>query len=140
MEGAFDQSRAWMRAAPAEVSDRQAPGVASAELYADKQLVVLRTTTPPGVRFVGEIDASNSNAVSAALAAAVELEGDVHVDVSSLLFCDISGIRELVAAAQAMAAGRRLLLHGLPALIETVIRVVGWSRLPTLVVCECGSD
>ena len=115
-------------------------GVGSAELYADKQLVVLRTASPPGIRLEGEIDASNSNAVSSAVAAAVGLEGDVHVDVSNLLFCDISGIRELVSAAQAMVPGRRLLLHGMPALLETVIRVVGWSRMPTLVVCECGSD
>jgi anti-anti-sigma regulatory factor len=140
MESGYDQRLVWMPPEPAEAADGRTVGVGSAELYADKQLVVLRTAAPPGIRFEGEIDASNSNAVSAALAAAAGLDGDVHVDVSSLLFCDISGIRELVTAAQAMPPGRRLLLHGMPARLETVIRVVGWSRLPTLVVCECGRD
>jgi anti-anti-sigma regulatory factor len=109
------------------------------ELYADKQLIVLRTSVPPGIRFAGEIDASNSHSVGVSIAAAMGPDRDVHVDVSSLLFCDISGIRELVSAAEAMNPSRRLLLHGMPSRLETVIRVVGWNRLPTLVVCECGA-
>jgi anti-anti-sigma regulatory factor len=147
MESAYSARQTWAPAEPrtvqvpeeAEESDGRSagPGI---ELFADKQLVVLRTTVPPGVRFAGEIDASNSYAVSDSLAAAVGLDGDIHVDVSNLLFCDISGIRELVSAAESMDRGRRLLLHGMPALLETVIRVVGWNQLPTLVVCECGSD
>ena len=112
----------------------------SNHVYADKQLVVLRTSTPPGLRFAGEIDASNSHSVATSIAAAAGHQRDVHVDVSSLLFCDISGIRELVAAADRFNAGRRMLLHGMPSQLETVIRVVGWNELPTLAVCECGSD
>jgi anti-anti-sigma regulatory factor len=121
------------------------PGIGSAtessgEVYADKQLVVSYTSSPLGIAFAGEIDASNSDSVGIAIAAATEADKDLHVDVRHLLFCDISGIRAFVSAAEAMPHGRRLLLHGMPALLETVIRVVGWNQLPTLVVCECGSD
>jgi anti-anti-sigma factor len=128
MEGAFDAGRSWGHAE------------ASGAVYADKQLVVLKTSIPPGIRFAGEIDASNSHSVGASIAAAAAQNRDLHVDVRSLLFCDISGIRELVAAAERLHAGRRMLLHGMPSRLETVIRVVGWNELPTLVVCECGSD
>ena len=60
--------------------------------------------------------------------------------MTSLLFCDISGIRAFVTAAEGLPKGRRLLLHGMPAQLETVIKVVGWNRMPTLVVCKCGGD
>jgi anti-anti-sigma regulatory factor len=132
MESPYDPRRLWAGKSPSA----EAP----TELYADKQLIVLRTSIPPGIRFAGEIDASNSHSVGTSIAAAAGPERDVHVDVSSLLFCDISGIRELVAAAERLVAGQRLLLHGMPRQLETVIRVVGWNELPTLVVCECGSD
>jgi anti-anti-sigma regulatory factor len=109
-------------------------------VYADKQLVVVRTTSPDGLRFSGEIDASNSHAVGASITSAHLLERDLHVEIGNLLFCDISGIRAFVAAAEAMPKGRRLLLHGMPAQLETVINVVGWNRIPALVVCKCDRD
>jgi anti-anti-sigma factor len=109
-------------------------------VYADKQLVVSRTASPNGLSFAGEIDASNSHAISAAIASAQMPGRDIHVEVSSLLFCDISGIRAFVTAAEAMPKGQRMLLHGMPAQLETVIKVVGWSRIPALVVCKCGGD
>jgi anti-anti-sigma regulatory factor len=74
------------------------------------------------------------------MAAAIMPEADLHVDVTALIFCDISGIRAFVAAAEALPEGRRMLLHGMRQQFETVIRVVGWNQLPTLVVCECGDD
>jgi anti-anti-sigma factor len=110
------------------------------DVYADKQLVVSLTTSPPGLSFAGEIDASNSHAVSAAIATARVPDQDIHVDVEGLVFCDISGIRAFVTAAESMPDGRRLLLHGMPAMLETVIKVVGWNRIPALVVCECDND
>ena len=109
-------------------------------VYADKQLVVARTTMPDGLSFTGEIDASNSHAIGLAIASSQAPNRDVHVDVANLSFIDISGIRAFVAAAEAMPEGRRLLLHGMPAQLETVITVVGWNRIPALVVCKCDTD
>lgn len=115
------------------------PGL-GAEVYADKQLVVSRTTSPDGLSFSGEIDASNSHAVGTAISSAQVPDRDIHIEVASLLFCDISGIRAFVSAAEALPKGRRLLLHGMPAQLETVIKVVGWNRMPCLVVCKCEGD
>lgn len=115
------------------------PGMGS-QVYADKQLVVSRTTSPDGLSFAGEIDATNSHAVGDAISSAQLPDKDIHVEVASLIFCDISGIRAFVSAAEALPKGRRLLLHGMPAQLETVIKVVGWNRMPSLVVCKCEGD
>jgi anti-anti-sigma factor len=112
----------------------------SLHLYSDKHLVVSYTTAPAGISFAGEIDVSNSQSVGRSIAGAVSPGGDLHIDVTHLLFCDVSGIRAFVSAAEAMPQGRRMLLHGMPPQLETVMRVVGWNQLPGLVVCECGSD
>lgn len=109
-------------------------------MYADKQLVVTRTPTPEGLRFAGEIDISNSNAVAESLKIAFPRFGDPHLDVSRLSFCDISGIRAIIHAAVELGDGRKVLLHGLPEQLETVMRVTGWSSLPSLALCTCGGD
>ncbi|MEA2628860.1 MAG: hypothetical protein QOJ10_1320 [Chloroflexota bacterium] len=109
-------------------------------VYADKQLVVGRTSSPMGISFSGDIDASNSHAVGSTIAAEMTQGNDLHVDVSQVLFCDVSGVRAFVAVAEGLPQGRHLLLHGMPPRLAAVMRVVGWNRLPALVVCECGSD
>ena len=112
--------------------------VGEGPVYADKHLVVTRTNDPFGLRFAGEIDMTNSNAVADSLRVALSEAGDPHLDLTSLSFCDISGIRPLVDAALELGDGRRLLLHGLPPQLEIVMRVTGWSDLPHLALCACG--
>jgi anti-anti-sigma factor len=109
-------------------------------VYADKQLVVSRTTSPSGLSFTGEIDTSNSHAVGEAITSAQVPDRDIHIDVGGLVFCDISGIRAFVKTAEGLPKGRRMLLHGMPAQLETVIKAVGWNRISALVVCKCESD
>jgi anti-anti-sigma factor len=104
-------------------------------VYADKQLVVTRTLAPIGLRFSGEIDINNCGAVATCISTIAADEVDVHLDISSLLFCDISGIRAFVEAAQRREKGV-LMLHGLPELLQTVMRVTGWADLPNLQVCD----
>ena len=105
-------------------------------LYTGRQLVVTRTLAPVGLRFRGEIDAANVDAVREALVAHPNA-ANLHVDLSGLLFCDVSGIRALVAHAETLDRRRRLVLHGLPEQIEKVLNVVGWSELPGLAFCSC---
>ena len=69
-------------------------------VYADKQLVVTRTLDPSGLRFSGEIDINNCGALATCLSAIAPQHGDIHLDVTSLIFCDISGIRAFVKAAE----------------------------------------
>ena len=51
-------------------------------VYADKNLVVTRTVEPRGLCFAGEIDASNSHAVSAAISTTQVPDQDIHVEVA----------------------------------------------------------
>lgn len=105
-------------------------------VYADRQLVVTRTTDPWGLRFSGEIDISNSHAVADCLGMTFLGDQDVHLDVRGLIFCDISGIRSFVDAAENLDEGR-LMVHGMPELLQKVMRVTGWADLPRLVICSC---
>ena len=86
--------------------------------------------------FSGEIDINNCDAVARCLSEMPAKGEDVHLDVSGLIFCDISGIRAFVEAAEQREKGR-LMLHGLPELLQTVMRVTGWTDLPNLEVCGC---
>jgi anti-anti-sigma factor len=117
--------------------DRPGPA-GETTVYSGRQLIVSRTEAPWGLRFTGEIDVSNVDAVFEALRRH-GASGELHLDLSRLLFCDVSGIRALVIHAARRGAARRLLLHGLPADIERVLDVVGWSEMPGLAFCACGA-
>ena len=119
------------------IEDLVGADVPGGPVYADRHLVVTRTSRPPGLRFAGEIDVTNSGAVADSLGLAFPEFGNPHLDLSRLSFCDISGIRAVVEAADSLGPGRHLRLHGLPPQLETVIRVTGWSALPSLELCRC---
>lgn len=112
------------------------PAIGGSRVYSDKRLVVTRTLRPYGLHFSGEIDLINAQAVAECLCLAGTNGADLHLDVSALIFCDISGIRSFVEAAENREGGR-LMLHGLPELLQTVMRVTGWADLPKLVICNC---
>jgi anti-anti-sigma regulatory factor len=116
----------------------EAPAEFSGEvrLYSGRQLVVTRTQAPDGLRFAGEIDATNVADVDHALRS-FHSTGPLHLDLSTLLFCDVSGIRAMVKYAQGLDGDRRLRLHGLPDQIEKVLNIVGWGELPGLEFCSC---
>jgi anti-anti-sigma factor len=104
-------------------------------LYADKQLVIRRTSPPDGLRVTGAIDLFNVDSFARTINASLAAEGgDLHVDLSRLEFCDVSGIRALVSAADRVARRRRLVLYGLPPQLRTVMTAVGWADLPGLVI------
>jgi len=121
----------------ASIDERIEPVSGGGIVYADKHLVVTRTDEPFGLHFAGEIDVTNSHAVAESLGDASLDGADHHLDLSGLSFCDISGIRSLVDAAESRQNGR-LMLHGLPDLLQTVMTVTGWSDLPYLQLCNCG--
>ena len=57
-----------------------------------------------------------------------------NLDLSRLEFTDVTGIRALVQVAETAPARRRLVLHGLPPRIRTVMVIGGWADLPNLVI------
>jgi anti-anti-sigma regulatory factor len=120
------------------------------QIYADKQLVISRTSSPGGLSITGAIDFYNAEAVAAAVSAemrtgpdgaavlsdAITGNGDLHIDLTNLEFTDVAGIRALVRVAENAGDGRRLVLRGLAPRLRTVISVVGWADLPHLVLEE----
>src|SRR5919204_3658361 len=120
-----------------DVTDPVVSPPSGGTVYRDRQLVVDRTERPAGLRFVGEIDISNSGAISSALRQVLDGPANVHLDMRQLVFCDVSGIRALVNVAEAIGPDRRLFLHGLPPEIERVMRVVGWSDAAGFSFCGC---
>jgi anti-anti-sigma factor len=109
-------------------------------MYADKQLVIRHTIPPNGLSFSGVLDIFNADSVASSLSDQLHGQGDLHIDLSNVEFCDVSGIRALVTAAETAGDGRRLVLHGLPPLLQKVMTLVGWGELPTLALCDCGTE
>jgi anti-anti-sigma factor len=106
-------------------------------VYEDKQLVIWRTTAPRGLSLMGVIDHFNVDSFARSLDSSLDGQGgDLNLDLSRLEFCDVSGIRALVKAAEKADGGRRLVINGLPPQIRTVMTVVGWANLPGLVIKE----
>ncbi|MDB5067392.1 MAG: anti-sigma factor antagonist [Chloroflexi bacterium] len=103
-------------------------------VYDNGRLRVTRTLHPPTLSLTGEIDQWNARSVTRGLQAALEGEGDVHLDLSGVAFCDVDGIRALVTTAEGLSEGRRVVIHGLPAQLKKVIRLVGWDNHPALVI------
>lgn len=119
-------------------------------VYADKQLVIARTTLPGVLSIMGAIDYFNAAAVATALKAelkaavdgAAEMgdlesaDGRLSLDLSRLEFVDTCGLRALVTLAAEAGERGGLVLHGLPPLIRRVMELVGWGELPGLVIDE----
>ena len=105
-------------------------------VYADKQLVIAYEFMPAGLRFSGEIDAWNVDAVVETLARRVP-DSDLHFELTQLTFSDATGIRALAAVAWNLRPGYRLILHGVAPQLRTVLNLVGWAQVSNLSLCEC---
>src|SRR4030088_1756714 len=81
-------------------------------MYADKQLVIRHTIPDNGLSLAGIIDVVNAASGADSVKSQLIGEGDLHLDLSRVEFCDVSGIRALVAAAEGAPGSRRLVLHG----------------------------
>jgi anti-anti-sigma factor len=110
----------------------------SQTVYRDRQLIISRQARPTGLRLVGAVDASNVESVVKVLASALngDSDHDVHIDLARLEFADVSGIRALVQAAESADERHRMIIHGLPPLMEKVMNVVGWTDLRSLSISE----
>jgi len=130
----FDKPVRAFLGAPAEPALSAARRLWDRPLYADTILQILPTVDPLGLALVGDVDRSNVAAVAQALARMREHAGDVHLDLSGLLFCDLGGLQGIVRASQALEAGRRLVLHGIPHQLERALEIVDWAPLPNLAI------
>ena len=126
---AFDPvARAFV--APA-VNDAREAEAAEVLLDDGRVRVTSIESSPRLIRLAGEVDASNSERLGEALAALAGAADDVEVDLSGILFCDLSGMRQLVRTAQSLGEGRRLVVRGIPEDLNRALRLVGWADLPS---------
>ncbi|MET7298495.1 anti-sigma factor antagonist [Embleya sp. NPDC005575] len=112
-------------------------GAIGVVLTSDRQLRVVRTTRPRGLRLEGEIDLANVDVVRRVLAAASRDGGDVRVDVGKLAFIDVAGLRVFVDQAGALSRrGGHMVLIGASRQMLRVLALCGWDAVPGLTMVE----
>jgi len=107
---------------------------------ADDMLRITRTDNPPGLIIAGEIDESNYSVLVAGLAAQAP-NGDVHVDLRGVDFCDIAGLRAIVRLAGPLnenRPARRVILHAVPPRLLRILQILGWDAMPGVAFDERG--
>jgi ABC-type transporter Mla MlaB component len=86
---------------------------------------------PPGLAIAGEIDEDTYPALVEKLGELAWGRDEIHVDLSAVQYCDLAGLRAIV---RPVTTGRKVVLHGLPAHLQTVLSILGWDRTPGLVI------
>ncbi|WP_131732666.1 STAS domain-containing protein [Actinomadura formosensis] len=104
--------------------------------YDSRLLRIAAASSTPWVQMTGEIDVSNAQGVSRALQAAqARVPGDVHVDLSALIFMDAAALRAFALAARDLHEdGRLLVLHTVSPHIDRLFKLIGWHSAPGLVI------
>ncbi|BCB77005.1 hypothetical protein GCM10022251_44850 [Phytohabitans flavus] len=82
--------------------------VAAAVYYEDPLLRICRQHAPPGIRLAGEIDYRRVPELNQALAEALRLGGDIHVNLTHLTFMDAAAAAALGQAALSLQPGRAM--------------------------------
>jgi anti-anti-sigma factor len=112
------------------------PRLMDAPIYQDSILQIVPTVDPPGLALIGDIDASNTAALSQALSAMAGSADDLHLDLTEVFFCDVGGLQTIVGASQALPSGKRLILHGVPQQVQSALDLMRWAMLPTIAIEE----
>jgi anti-anti-sigma regulatory factor len=108
--------------------------------YYDGVLRVIWAGSPPVVLIAGEIDRSRYSGLVRTLEGLTD-EGDVHVNLAEVVFCDLPGLRAILRLARTGRAdeghgGRRLVLHDVPPHLRRVLEILGWDSTPGLIMNE----
>jgi anti-anti-sigma regulatory factor len=94
-------------------------------------LRISRAADRTSLRIAGDIDEFSYDELVAALAGFAGGRDDIHIDMAGVESCDLTGLRALVLLAadsrQDGAGGRRVILHGLPAHLKSVLEILGWD-------------
>lgn len=96
-------------------------------VYADAWLIVDEMPPLQELRLAGEINEHNVVAVTTAVLAAQGAGPDLLLDLTAAEFADERGIDALLNVASSLPTGR-LVLRGLPPLIESAIKAIADGR------------
>jgi anti-anti-sigma regulatory factor len=107
--------------------------------YYDGILRVIWACRPPVVLIAGEIDESRYSGLVSALERPANFEGDIHVNLAELAFCDLAGLRAILRLARTGRAdegrgGSCLVLHDVPPHLRMVLEILGWDSTPGLII------
>jgi anti-anti-sigma regulatory factor len=105
--------------------------VAATVYHEDPVLRICRQHVPPGVRVAGELDYSRADVLSAALAEAVRLDHDVHLNLNHLHFIDAGAASVILQTAAHLPDSRRMIVV-CGELIERTLTVAGAADVPAL--------
>jgi ABC-type transporter Mla MlaB component len=112
--------------------------------YYDGVLRVICAGRPDVVLIAGEIDENSYPGLVSTLDDLVEREGDVHVNLAELAYCDVAGLRAILRLAGTGRnaeghGGRSLFLDHVPHHLTTVLHILGWDSIPGLIMNEPAS-
>jgi len=102
--------------------------------YYDGVLQVICAGSPQVVRIAGEIDESSYPGLVSTLDDLVDREGDVHINLAGLAYCDVAGLRAILQLAG--TGGRCLFLDDIPHHLAMLLQILGWDSIPGLIVTE----
>jgi anti-anti-sigma regulatory factor len=105
--------------------------VAARVYHEDPVLRICRQHVPPGVRVAGELDYTRADALGDALAEAVRLDHDVHLNLSHLRFIDAGAAAVILRTAAGLPASRHMVVVCADPVGRT-LTVAGASEVPNL--------
>jgi anti-anti-sigma regulatory factor len=105
--------------------------VAAAVYYEDPLLRICRQHVPPGIRLAGEIDYRRVPELNQALAEALRLGGDIHVNLTHLTFMDAAAAASIGQAGLSLPPGRTMAVVCRRA-VHKVLDVVGVTEQPAV--------
>jgi anti-anti-sigma factor len=105
--------------------------VAATVYHEDPVLRICRQHVPPGVRVAGELDYKRADVLSDALAEAVRLDHDVHLNLNHLRFIDAGAAAVILRTASHLPESRRMIVV-CPEPIERTLTIAGATDVPAL--------
>jgi anti-anti-sigma factor len=105
--------------------------VAATVYHEDPVLRICRQHVPPGVRVAGELDYTRADVLSDALAEAVRLDQDVHLNLNHLRFIDAGAAAVILQTAAHLPDPRRMVVVCAEP-IERTLTIAGAADVPAL--------
>ncbi|GAA3232819.1 MEDS domain-containing protein [Actinocorallia longicatena] len=130
--------RRWFRSRPLESLLESHHGLVHVDdVYYDGVLRITPTFTPPGLALAGAVEESTFPALTEALQRLGGETGHLCLDLTDLDFCDMAGLRVMLAARTSPDGQERMvLLRGVGETLAGLLKIAGWDDLPGLVVEE----
>jgi anti-anti-sigma regulatory factor len=113
--------------------------------YYDGVLRIICAGRPAVVLIAGETDEASYPGLVSTLDDLVDREGDVHVNLAELTYCDLAGLRAILQLAGtgqdgAGHSGRCLFLDNVPRHLAMILQILRWDSIPGLIMNEPASS